>query len=293
VGQKSFGGNWTEQKLNAFIKYVKAYLTIMNKYKWKTIYFDGFAGPGKRVVYQTDDAYLPNLSGEKEELFVYEGSVSRILRLENPFLFDWYYFVDTNKNYISSLEEIRKKISHIDQERIIIREDNCNSQLEKLANGLKSNSNYAALLFLDPYGMQIDWNSIYKLKDTRSDVWILIPSGVGVNRLLDKKKRLEHKDKLEKFFGLSIDEIEKKFYISSNEDTLFGKREATNKIENPIDQIVEIYIKQMKSVWSYVTEKPLVLMNSQNNPIFHFLFASNNKIGLKIASDIIYPGLSI
>jgi three-Cys-motif partner protein len=287
---KSFGGNWTEQKLNAFIKYVKAYLTIMNRYKWETIYFDGFAGSGKRVVYQTDETYLPNLSGEKEELFVYEGSVTRILKLKNPFIFDWYYFVDTNKNYVSKLKEIRRDISHIAKERIIIREDNCNSQLEKLANGLKSNTNYASLLFLDPYGMQIDWNSIYRLKDTRSDVWLLIPSGVGVNRLLDKKKRLEHKEKLEKFFGLSIAEIEKIFYISTNEDTLFGMKEMTNKIGDPIDQIVKIYIRQMKSVWRYVTEKPLVLMNSRNIPIFHFLFASNNKIGLKIASEIIYQG---
>jgi len=30
---KSFGGSWTEQKLNTFIKYVEAYLTILNKFK--------------------------------------------------------------------------------------------------------------------------------------------------------------------------------------------------------------------------------------------------------------------
>ena len=45
---KSFGGNWTEKKLNAFIKYVIAYLKILNnakaKFNWQTIYFDGFAG---------------------------------------------------------------------------------------------------------------------------------------------------------------------------------------------------------------------------------------------------------
>ena len=44
----SWGGRWTEEKLKAFEKYVNAYLTIMNKhrdrYQWKLIYFDGFAG---------------------------------------------------------------------------------------------------------------------------------------------------------------------------------------------------------------------------------------------------------
>ena len=44
----SWGGQWTEEKLDAFEKYVNAYLTIMNvykeRYRWKLIYFDGFAG---------------------------------------------------------------------------------------------------------------------------------------------------------------------------------------------------------------------------------------------------------
>lgn len=48
----SWGGRWTEEKLDAFEKYVNAYLTIMNsyreKYDWKLIYFDGFAGSGTR-----------------------------------------------------------------------------------------------------------------------------------------------------------------------------------------------------------------------------------------------------
>ena len=48
----SWGGQWTEDKLDAFEKYVNAYLTIMNafrdKHNWKLIYFDGFAGSGSR-----------------------------------------------------------------------------------------------------------------------------------------------------------------------------------------------------------------------------------------------------
>ncbi len=45
-----WGGQWTEVKLDAFEKYVDAYLTIMNsyrdKYQWKLISFDGFARSG-------------------------------------------------------------------------------------------------------------------------------------------------------------------------------------------------------------------------------------------------------
>ena len=38
-----WGGRWTEEKLDAFEKYVNAYLTIMNTYRekngWKLLYY--------------------------------------------------------------------------------------------------------------------------------------------------------------------------------------------------------------------------------------------------------------
>lgn len=46
--EKPWGGPWTEIKLNAFEDYVKAYLKIMKRQNWKTIYFDGFAGSGSK-----------------------------------------------------------------------------------------------------------------------------------------------------------------------------------------------------------------------------------------------------
>jgi three-Cys-motif partner protein len=294
---EKFGGNWTEQKLNAFIKYVKAYLMIMNKmkvkYNWQTIYFDGFAGYGKRtdpLEKEGDSLYFDFIENDVEELALYEGSVSRILNLTSPFIFDWYYFVDTKKKYVENLKKIRADINHIDKERIRIREDNCNSQLKKLAEGLKSNRNLVSLIFLDPFGMQIDWGAIKDLEGTHSDVWILIPSGVGINRLLDRKGELNHIGKLEDFFGLPRDEIENIFYESENEDTLFGVNEKTNKINHPITKIVEIYVRQLKTVWKFVTVNPLVLTNTRNTPIFHLLFASNNAAGLNIAKDIIERG---
>ncbi len=43
-----FGGKWTQEKIGIIEAYAKAYLVIMNKYRYfKTIYFDGFAGSGE------------------------------------------------------------------------------------------------------------------------------------------------------------------------------------------------------------------------------------------------------
>ena len=50
-----FGGNWTENKIEILVEYAQAYLTIMNsfatQYKWKLLYFDGFAGSYCRCNY--------------------------------------------------------------------------------------------------------------------------------------------------------------------------------------------------------------------------------------------------
>lgn len=142
-------------------------------------------------------------------------------------------------------------------------------------------------MFIDPFGMQVNWSSIASLKGTRSDIWILIPSGVIVNRLLPKTGKIKNKEKLEDFFGLSIEQLRDIFYHKDKGTSLFGEiYDETSKLHNPIERIVELYSQQMKTIWKYASQ-PLILKNSKNAPIFHFVFASNNKTAMNIASQII------
>jgi three-Cys-motif partner protein len=140
---------------------------------------------------------------------------------------------------------------------------------------------------LDPFGMDIEWDAIASLNDTKSDVWVLIPTGVIVNRLLDSAGELKYSSRLESFFGLSEQNIRQEFYRTEKHVTLFGESEVVRKIENPIHHIANLYIRQMKVIWKYVTEKPKVLYNRRNVPIYHFVFASNNPTARKIAGQII------
>jgi len=148
-------------------------------------------------------------------------------------------------------------------------------------------SSFASLVLLDPFGMQIKWESIASLRDTRTDIWILIPTGVIVNRLLDKSCSLKHSKKLQSFFGLSEEEIVKYFYQKETQITLFGEEEVIKKVNKPIEKIAELYAMQLNTIWKFVTKKPLRLENSKGVPIFHFIFASNNESALKIANQII------
>ena len=287
-----WGGDWTEKKLDAFIKYVKAYLAIMNsckaKFGWEIIYFDGFAGSGEGNKKDNDNTNIANIfelptDNENCENNIYQGSAERILGMGESG-FDYIYFIEKDNE---SIERLKSKLEPYNIENVQFRQGDANEQIMKLAEAQNRNSKYASLVFLDPFGMEIKWESIEALKGVRSDVWILVPTGVIINRLLDKRGELKSIKKLESFFGLSEQEIKKYFYETKQRKTLFGDETIQEKISNAIPKIAELYIERLNTIWDYVTEKPLVLYNSNNVPIFHFVFASNNKNAKKIASQII------
>lgn len=281
----NWGGSWTVKKLDAFEKYVDAYLKIMQKNPyWETIYFDGFAGSGDLKPKNKGDIYK-QLQLIPEEDNLYKGAAERVVSMKNKF--NYFYFVEKDAKSRDKLNN--KLIAMVPEleDRLVFRSTDCNEQLFELAKALNSKK-YASLIFLDPFGMQIDWSSIEKLKGSRSDIWILIPTGVIVNRLLDKKGELRHLKKLESFFGLSESEIKKEFYSVKNELTLFGEEsEIVTKVMDPINKISRLYAKNLGEIYDFVSENPLKLKNSNNVPIFHFIFASNNKNATKIAQQII------
>lgn len=287
--QISWGGDWTEIKLEAFENYVNAYLSIMNSQKQKyngwptTIYFDGFAGSGERSLSSIVEEN--NLFAEyliKEELELYKGSAERVLSLIQKF--DYYFFVDNDKPSITLLENKLKEKGIVNDKCYFLCKD-VNFQLDRLSKFI--NDKKAALVLLDPFGMQIDWSSIEKLKDKRVDLWILIPSGVIINRFLDRKGKLIFSNKLQSYFGLTEDEIRNRFYATETVDTLFGSVDLVVKINDSVSKIAKLYIEKLKSIWKYVSDEPLKLYNTKNVPIYHFVFASNNQTALKIAKQII------
>jgi three-Cys-motif partner protein len=43
------------------------------------------------------------------------------------------------------------------------------------------------VVFLDPYGLQVTWGTLAAIARTGAlDIWVLFPSGMGLNRLLTK-----------------------------------------------------------------------------------------------------------
>lgn len=294
--QSSWGGMWTEQKLDTFESYVRAYLTIMNnfrdKFHWKLLYFDGFAGSGTRKNDDPDREVkkLKTLFGDQlidtTDLSVYQGAAERIVSLESTMRgFDFYYFIDKEEDNCTALELKLSQYNTVG--RKVFRPGDANMQALNLANALRRDKNMKALALLDPFGMQINWEVIESLSGPNIDLWILIPSGVIVNRLLRTNGELMYPDRLVQFFGLPEQELMDRFYVRKKELTLFGEEETIEKKSHCIERIAELYVERLGELFPFVTPEPLVMRNNHNVPIFHFVCASFNQTAVKIAQQII------
>jgi three-Cys-motif partner protein len=267
-----FGGFWTEEKIGIFLKYVQAYLKIMAKQNFELIYFDGFAGSGEIE--------------SKNYGTLIEGVAIKVLNLDFHKKFDFYYFVELKKTKLKKLESKILKCTKNDK-NIVYVDDDCNKKLIDMSNYLRYNTFTRALAFIDPYGLEVNWNSISSFKGLGIDMWILIPTG-GVNRMLTLDGNIEESwmNKLSSFLGLTKEEIKEYFYKEKIEYTLFGEEKKTEKERKTVQKILELYEKQLKTVFEFVS-KGFPLKNSKGSIMFHFLLATNNASGFKIANDII------
>jgi len=286
-----FGGNWTNTKLEVLKKYLSAYARILKKADYyKFAYIDAFAGTGyikdKSKKKSTDEKLL--IEYDEEAQAYIKGSVK--IALESNPKFDKYIFIELDDKKVTELNNIIDTEHKELKNKIDILNDDANIVIQKLC---KQNwKKHRAVLFLDPFGMEVEWSTIESIANTKAiDLWILFPLGISVNRMLMKKRKdipKEWANDLDKIFGTH--EWFNEFYEEKIEQTLFGKDEVISKIAN-FDKIAKCYIKRLNEIFSGVIDKPMYLYNSTNNPIFLLCFASGNEKGskpaIKIAKDII------
>jgi three-Cys-motif partner protein len=167
--------------------------------------------------------------------------------------------------------------------------DIVNEEANTFLQNLCDNFNWAknrAVLFLDPYGMQVEWKTIESIARTKAiDMWLLFPLGMSINRMLKKDGNIPRAwvEKLDRFFGTH--DWEQQFYRQQIAPTLFGDQLSIIKTCN-FEVIEEYFIGRLKTIFPCVAENPLTLCNSRNIPLFLLCFAAGNEKGGKIAKRI-------
>ena len=283
-----FGGDWTEQKLKALGSYLQQYRLIFTQNErakyFKTIYIDAFAGTGERKVKKADDLTESMFDSDSADLDKYRKGSARIaLELESPF--DQYIFIDKNKSHIEQLEETVKNDHPHLLDRCIFRKGDgpeIISQLCKETNWKTSR----AVMFLDPYGMNVEWELLCAIAQTQAiDLWLLFPLGTGINRLLTRQELPEKafSDKLTRIFG--IDAWKEAFYKTEVQGSLFGEREGIVK-DTSFDDMGKFFMLRLESIFSKVAPQTKALYNTRRNPMYLLCFAAGNPIGAPTAIKI-------
>lgn len=287
-GCQQFGGDWTEKKLKCLKKYLCAYTTALKNQPFEKVYIDAFAGTGYRTrtadPTQFNDLF-PEFSMADVQGFL-KGSASIALEIEPKF--DLYYFIEKDPNRFAELEELREKYSHLKNVIYLINSE-ANQFLQEFCKGWVWNRR--AVLFLDPYGMEVFWDTVEIIAKTEKiDMWYLFPLGVAVNRLLKKDAQISDKCeyKLNKIFGTK--RWKQSFYNIIQEETLWGLDTRSIKTAD-FNDIIEFFLERLREIFPGVADNPLILYNTKNNPIYLFCFAASNKDGsktaIKIAQDIL------
>ena len=151
-----------------------------------------------------------------------------------------------------------------------------------------------AVLFLDPYGMQVDWVTIEAVARTKAiDMWLLFPVGIGVNRLLKRDADIPQAWRVRLSALLGTDEWFEEFYRTETTTDLFGEDHTHTVKSATIGTIGRYFVDRLKAVFTEVAEQPRLLSNSKGSPLYLLCFAAGNPrgapIALRIANHLLSP----
>lgn len=261
-----FGGIWTRKKLEILEAYLKPYTTALKNMPFNLHYADAFAGTGSHNPTNDDGQQLIDVED-------YKGSVLTALDIEPGF--QQFHFNDLNSDHVASLKNIQQERLN---KTIFIYEQDANTFIKDFCQRLRYNDR--AVLFIDPYSTQLDWDTLKSVAQTgKIDLWLLFPISV-ILRMTPRngvKIRPEWSDTLNRLLGTNS--WENALYVKSEEprmDDLFSEpSEEQIKTERVNTPELERWVTgRLRELFGYVAD-PVMLKNN-GAPLFLFYFAVSN-----------------
>jgi len=212
--------------------------------------------------------------------------------------FHEYLFVEKSLGRCKDLERLRQDFPQR-ADRITILRDDANLALEKLCAGEWRSRR--AVLFLDPYGVQVKWTTIEAIARTKAiDLWVLFPLG-GVNRMLTRDGEIppDWRTKLNDLLGTT--DWDAAIYLPETRPAIASlfdlepEESSDRLVKQRVQVLADYFLARLRTVFPYVAKDPAILYNSKRSPLFMFCFAAahpgnGGKIALRIADHILKMG---
>lgn len=241
--QRAFYHPDTEKKLKVVEEYLEGFLKVMTSLpRIQSIYVDAFAGSGS-IPASMKGGLLDGVI-DADELAV--GSAVRAAGLKRKF--SRYVFIEADPK---KLAELKEKIGSLEDppKNVEYRRGDANTELLELCPSL-SKPNVRSVVFLDPFGNQVKWNTLEALARTEHvDLWYLFPAMLGVYRQIGNqgaKMTFEQERSLDDLFGPH--DWRKAFIGKSPQPDLFSNIEANAKIAD-VNDITRFQIECLRGIF--------------------------------------------
>jgi three-Cys-motif partner protein len=293
VVRQNFGGDWTEDKLGRVGEYLGRYNVALKNQQFSREYIDAFAGTGYREVRDEvggEGLMFPGLVEPEVQRFL-DGSARIALKVDP--CFHRFTFIEKDPRKVKELQKLKDEFP---DKPIRIECGDANEWVQALC---REDWNYRrAVLFLDPFGMQVSWQTLEAVAKTKSiDLWLLFPLGVAISRLLKRDGDIDEVlcQRLDFVFGDRS--WRQAFYKDVPPTTAKVVQRSLFGVEDESDDpdylwkadfsVIEDYFRsRLRTIFAGVAEKSVRLKNSKNVPLYLLFFMAGNERGAPIAVKI-------
>jgi three-Cys-motif partner protein len=271
----------TAVSIQAVADYLSRFNTALSKQSFRRIYIDAFAGSGDFAFDAEEMGTLFDSIAAKEN---HAGSAQRALQTTPPF--HEHFFIEMDRRNVESLRDLVSRTSPSEKVDILV--GDANSEVIRICEKADWSST-RGVIFLDPFGNQVNWSTLEAISRTKLDVWYLFPlSGVFRNAPHDQSKLTEDKRaSISRIVG--TDEWERRFYDAAPSTIdMFDAAGISARRSMNVDGIEAFMTDRLRSIFPMV-EGPRRLLTANKAPLFSLYFAMANKsvAAHKIARPIV------
>ncbi len=254
--------------------YLKAFTTALQdkpspKKRFRLIYIDAFAGTGERTVKLA--ARDANLLEPSTEAKIEARKGSARIAIETTPMFDRLVFMERKPKHVRALQALR---SAFPDRNIDVFKGDANARIQKAAR--EGNwKGTRAVMFLDPYGMEVDWETLEAVRATEAiDVWYLV-SLVGLYRQATRKRsKLDAEKRAAVTRMLGTSEWENSWYAGATQPSLLDFGDDVERTPD-LNKLEEFVTQRLRSLFPLVLP-PMRLFNDRGAPMFSLYFLCSN-----------------
>jgi three-Cys-motif partner protein len=269
---KQSWGFWTQSKLQILEDYLPAFLTASSLRAKGAVYLDAFAGEGAGRDRLTDSEF--------------DGSAriaaAAVATNDSGFRFTYLRFVELNR---TRAVEIRREFrSDFPGRDIDVVPGDCNEEIPRLLAEMPNELTwYPTFAFLDPFGIELHWDTIRALADHKRnrtykvELFMLFaaPAIMRIAGLTPEKAVTDADRRLTELFG--SDEWQP--IVDARRRRLIGGDQAR-------EAFVNIMRWRLAHDLGYERTHVLEFKNSRGTPLYHMVFATDNAAGDRIMANL-------